>query len=148
MPAGLHVPGRRDASDRSLGAVRRSQQTSEFGIRQSFSIYLQTIARLKPGVSVEQAQAQMDQIAAALEKAHPAWNKDIEIGVRPLRDHIVGGNGPNPWMLMLLGAVAHRAADRVRERREPAARARQRARARGRASARRSAPAGGGSFGS
>ena len=34
-----------------------------------------SIARLKPGVSIEQAQAQMDQIAAALEKAHPEWNK-------------------------------------------------------------------------
>jgi putative ABC transport system permease protein len=68
------------------------------------SIYLQTIARLKPGVSVQQAQAQMDQVAAALEKAHPVWNKDSKIGVRPLRDHIVGGNTKS-WMLMLLGAV-------------------------------------------
>ena len=72
---------------------------------QRVSIYLQTIARLKPGVSVHQAQAQMDQVAAALEKAHPVWNKDSRIGVRPLRDHIVGGNTKS-WMLMLLGAVA------------------------------------------
>ena len=72
---------------------------------QRVSIYLQTIARLKPGVSVQQAQAQMDQVAAALEKAHPVWNKDSRIGVRPLRDHIVGGNTKS-WMLMLLGAVA------------------------------------------
>jgi putative ABC transport system permease protein len=72
---------------------------------QRVSIYLQTIARLKPGVSVQQAQAQMDQVAAALEKAHPVWNKDSRIGVRSLRDHIVGGNTKS-WMLMLLGAVA------------------------------------------
>ena len=72
---------------------------------QRVSIYLQTIARLKPGVSVQQAQAQMDQVAAALEQAHPVWNKDSKIGVRPLRDHIVGGNTKS-WMLMLLGAVA------------------------------------------
>ena len=72
---------------------------------QRVSIYLQTIARLKPGVSVQQAQAQMDQVAAALEKAHPVWNKDSRIGVRPLRDHIVGSNTKS-WMLMLLGAVA------------------------------------------
>ena len=72
---------------------------------QRVSIYLQTIARLKPGVSAHQAQAQMDQVAAALEKAHPVWNKDSRIGVRPLRDHIVGGNTKS-WMLMLLGAVA------------------------------------------
>ena len=70
----------------------------------SVSIYLQSIARVKPGVSTEQAQAQMDQIAAALEKTHPVWNKDSKIGVRPLRDHMVGARTKS-WMLMLLGAV-------------------------------------------
>ena len=70
----------------------------------SRSIYLQTIARLKPGVSIEQAQAQMDQIAAALRETHPVWNKDNMAGVRPLRDHLVGANTKS-WMLMLLGAV-------------------------------------------
>jgi putative ABC transport system permease protein len=63
-----------------------------------------SIARLKPGVSIEQAQAQMDQIAAALEKAHPEWNRDNKAGVRPLRDHVVG-TSTKSWMLMLLGAV-------------------------------------------
>ncbi len=72
---------------------------------QTFSSYLQGIARLKPGVSVEQAQAQMDQIAIALEQAHPVWNKDHRIGVRPLRDHLVGTTTKS-WMLMLLGSVA------------------------------------------
>jgi putative ABC transport system permease protein len=68
------------------------------------SIYLQTIGRLKPGVSIEQAQARMDQIAASLQAAHPEWNKDSLAGVRPLRDHIVGARTKS-WMLMLLGAV-------------------------------------------
>jgi predicted permease len=65
---------------------------------------IKSIARLKPGVSIEQAQAQMDRIAAALEMAHPAWNKDNKAGVRPLRDHLVGTTTKS-WMLMLLGAV-------------------------------------------
>ncbi|MCC7033370.1 MAG: ABC transporter permease [Acidobacteria bacterium] len=68
------------------------------------SIYLQTIGRLKPGVSLEQAQARMDQIAASLQAEHPEWNKDSLAGVRPLRDHIVGAR-TKAWMLMLLGAV-------------------------------------------
>ena len=72
---------------------------------QNFSFYLQGIARLKPGVTLRQAQAQMDQIAAALEQAHPDWNKDRRAGVRPLRDHLVGATTKS-WMLMLLGAVA------------------------------------------
>jgi putative ABC transport system permease protein len=73
--------------------------------RGTLSVYLQTIARLKPGVSFGQAQAQMDQIAAAIERANPEWNKDHRIGVRPLRDHLVGARTKS-WMLMLLGAVA------------------------------------------
>jgi putative ABC transport system permease protein len=69
-----------------------------------FSFYLQSIARLKPGVSLSEAQAQMEQIALALEAEHPDWNKDRRIGVRPLRDHLVG-TSTRSWMLMLLGAV-------------------------------------------
>ncbi len=70
----------------------------------SFSYYLQSIARLKPGVSLTQAQANMDQIGAALLQANPEWNKDTLFGVRPLRDHIVGARTAQ-WMWMLLGAV-------------------------------------------
>ncbi|HYN10535.1 MAG TPA: ABC transporter permease [Vicinamibacterales bacterium] len=71
----------------------------------SRSIYLSSIARLRPGVSLEQAQADMDRIASALRTTHPVWNKDNLAGVRPLRDHIVGARTKS-WMLMLLGAVA------------------------------------------
>jgi putative ABC transport system permease protein len=71
----------------------------------SYSYYLQTIARLKPGVSLEQAQAGMHQVALALQQAHPQWNNNSFVGVRPLRDHIVGAR-TRDWMLMLLGAVA------------------------------------------
>ena len=87
----LWVPYVVPASERIRDPTRRSH-------------YLQTIARLKPGVSLRQAQAQMDQVAAALQAAHPQWNKDSLIGVRPLRDHLVGAN-TRSWMLMLLGAV-------------------------------------------
>jgi len=66
--------------------------------------YLQVIARLKPGISMAAAQAQMDQIADAIEQANPVWNKDSRIGVRPLVDHVVGAS-TRSWMLLLLGAV-------------------------------------------
>src|SRR4029450_3336813 len=67
--------------------------------------YLQVIARLKPGVTVDGARAQMTQVAAAIEHANPVWNKDLTIGVRPLVDHIVGTR-IRSWMWLLLGAVA------------------------------------------
>ena len=69
------------------------------------NIYLSTIARLKPGVTLERAQTEMTQIASALEQEHPVWNKGTLAGVRPLVDHVVGAQ-TRQWMLMLLGAVA------------------------------------------
>ena len=66
--------------------------------------YLQVIARLKAGVSLGEAKAQMSTVADAIEKANPVWNKDSRIGVRPLVDHIVGAR-IRSWMLMLLGSV-------------------------------------------
>lgn len=66
--------------------------------------YLQTVGRLRPGISVREAEAHMDQIGRALQAAHPEWNKNTLVGTRPLRDHIVGSR-TRSWMLMLLGAV-------------------------------------------
>jgi putative ABC transport system permease protein len=68
------------------------------------SIYLQGIARLKPGASVDQAQSNVTQIADALRQAHPQWNQYTTFGVRPLSDQIVGAR-TQQWMLLLLGAV-------------------------------------------
>jgi putative ABC transport system permease protein len=65
---------------------------------------LQVIARLKPDISIDQARSQMAQIAASLEEANPSWNRGSAIGVRPLRDHLVGAS-MRSWMLMLLAAV-------------------------------------------
>jgi putative ABC transport system permease protein len=71
----------------------------------NFSYYLQGIARLKPGVSMAQAEAHMTQLADGLREVHPVWNQYMTFGVRPLHDHIVGASTQR-WMLMLLGAVA------------------------------------------
>ena len=95
-----------------IGAARPTEMWTPFVVPadekirnpNSISIYLSTIARLKPGVSLEQAQANLDQISAALKAANPKWNEYTIAGVRPLRDHIVGAR-TKQWMLMLLGAV-------------------------------------------
>jgi putative ABC transport system permease protein len=67
--------------------------------------YLHAIARLKDGVSLQQARSQMDQIAASVQQLHPTWNGNRGVGVRPLVDHWVGARTKS-WLLMLLGAVA------------------------------------------
>lgn len=67
--------------------------------------YLHSVGRLKPGVSIAEADAHMAQIGRALQAEHPEWNKDTSVVVRPLHDHIVGTR-VRTWMLMLLGAVS------------------------------------------
>ena len=82
---------------------------------------LHGIGRLKPGVTVEQAQADLDRVMRNLAAAYPATNKDNGAKVIPLKERMVGNVRPVLWML--LGAVRLCAADRLCERQQPAARA-------------------------
>lgn len=66
---------------------------------------LQSIARLRAGVSLDEAQTQLSQIAASIAADNPATNAGRGVGIRPLRDHLVG-TSTRLWMLMLLAAVA------------------------------------------
>jgi putative ABC transport system permease protein len=68
-----------------------------------FSYRLQVIGRLREGTTVQQAQAQMDQITAGLAAETPRWFEDRVARVEPLRDYVT--RGVRTWMLMLLAAV-------------------------------------------
>src|ERR1700733_2017026 len=61
------------------------------------------IARMKPGVRLAQARADMDSVARNLAAEYPDANKGTGIFVNPLKDDIIGDIGPT--LLMLLGAV-------------------------------------------
>jgi predicted permease len=61
------------------------------------------LARLKPGVSVEQAQADLSVIAAALAAAHPV-DQDVSVSVKKLADTRVGVL--RPMIFLLTGAVS------------------------------------------
>ena len=65
--------------------------------------WLGVAARLKPGVSLERAQQEMDQIARGLEKQYPDTN--TQMGVRLERFHDSLAYAPRPALLMLSGAV-------------------------------------------
>src|SRR4029434_11070221 len=62
-----------------------------------------TIARLKPGITLDQARAEMDVIAKQLAQANPAFNANVSVNIVPLREIMV--RGLRPILLALLGAV-------------------------------------------
>ena len=53
---------------------------------------LDVIARLRPRVSLEQAQVEMDTISANLAAAHPETDNGLSVRVVPLRDQVLGGS--------------------------------------------------------
>ncbi len=65
--------------------------------------WLRVIGRLKPGVSLAQAQSEMNAMSAALAEEDPADNAGWQIHLVPLQENIVGES--RPALLVLLAAV-------------------------------------------
>lgn len=66
--------------------------------------WLMPVARLKAGVTIAEAQAEMNAIARRLELKYPATNKGIGKKVTPLREELFGW--ARQALYPLLGAVA------------------------------------------
>lgn len=64
---------------------------------------LDAIARIKPGVTFEQARADMEQVSRNLAAAYPDTNAQRKANLIPLKDEIVGDM--RPILLVLFGAV-------------------------------------------
>jgi predicted permease len=62
------------------------------------------IARLKPGVTIEQTRAVLDGVGARLEREFPATNAGLRFRVTPIREMYSGA--VRPYVLLLFGAVA------------------------------------------
>jgi putative ABC transport system permease protein len=65
--------------------------------------HLQVVARLKPGVSLKVANADMAAIAKQLEQEHPSENAKVGAYAVPLREELTGKT--RPALLVLQGAV-------------------------------------------
>ena len=65
--------------------------------------YRNVVARLKPTVSIEQARAEMDTIAANLARQYPTSNANTGVAIVPLHEQLFGHL--KPALLVLLGAV-------------------------------------------
>ncbi len=93
-PLGFYVTIADDATV-SDGGTPQTQQRGSHG--------MQGIARLKPGVTIAQAQADLSTIAANLEKQYPESNTHFGIGVKSLRDELIGD--VRTALYVLFGAV-------------------------------------------
>ena len=67
------------------------------------SMFLMPVARLKPGVTLAQAQVEMDVIARGLEQGYPETNKGVGEKVTPLNDRLY--DNARSDLYPLLGAV-------------------------------------------
>ncbi|MGH9387283.1 MAG: ABC transporter permease [Vicinamibacterales bacterium] len=72
--------------------------------RQRASPYLEVVARLKSGVTIDQAQTEMDVIGKLLASEYPKANLGIGIAVVPLSEYVVSHVRPVLWVLF--GAVS------------------------------------------
>ena len=64
---------------------------------------LRVFARLKQGVTLGQAQAEMEAISRRLAEQHPRENEGLTVSVDPLHEKVVGKS--RPALLVILGAV-------------------------------------------
>jgi putative ABC transport system permease protein len=100
LPAGFELAMLTTVDERGLWVPRLSQgweQTSRS------SAWWNVVARLKPGVSYAQAQADMDRVARALAVEFPATNSEVGATVVPIREHLVGS--ARSALFVLLGAT-------------------------------------------
>jgi predicted permease len=95
MPQGFTLPGR--GRDYWVPSGLTPQDLARRG-----SHFLNVFARLRPGVTVEQAQVEMSAIARNLEKQYPQ-NRKIGAVVVPIKDQLVGTT--KVALYVLLGAA-------------------------------------------
>jgi putative ABC transport system permease protein len=100
MPPGFSFPYNGVEAWLPLGGIPAPPRTSHTG---HAGENLGAIARLKPGVTVQRARAEMATIGARLEHAYPDANKGWKSRVEPLMNVVVGDVGRPLWILF--GAV-------------------------------------------
>jgi predicted permease len=102
LPAGfrLRLPGFAENSD---AYIPIGQWTDVIFHDRSAGLGTKAIGRLKPGITVDEARAEMDSIGNQLAEAYPVADKDSGITVMSLKQSMVGEI--KPFLFVLLGAV-------------------------------------------
>ncbi len=98
MPPAFHVPGVQvdfwAPQPYDEAAFRRARRPHWFRV----------VARLAPGVTLEQARTEMTRIASELEREYPNTNTQMGVGLGPLHDWFVGDT--RRALVVLMGAVS------------------------------------------
>jgi putative ABC transport system permease protein len=97
MPAGFYFRSRNTDLWEAMGLDPARDY------RKNSGRYAMSVARLKPGVTREHAQAEMTAVAKRLEAEYPQFNTKWTVNVESLRDSLV--SEVKTSMLVLLGAV-------------------------------------------
>jgi putative ABC transport system permease protein len=93
LPAGIHFAGDSQVWNNGIRDYRQRPTPR----------YMDAVARLRQGVTLPQAQAEMDAIARAIAVESPSTNADWGIGVRTVPDDLVGNS--RPALIVLLASV-------------------------------------------
>jgi len=93
MPAGFRLPDQRERELWTPIAFKENERNLHH------ARYTEAIARLKPGVTLDQAQAEMTAIAGRLSQAHPEANEGWTVKVAPVLDVAVGDARRILWLL-------------------------------------------------
>jgi putative ABC transport system permease protein len=97
MPPEFNFP----ASTQLFRSIAINPNLPNYTDRAARRVY--ALARLKPGVSLEQARAELDNFSAHLARDHSDINTGLTFSIKPLRDFYVGDVRPYLWLLA--GAV-------------------------------------------
>ncbi|MGH2779887.1 MAG: ABC transporter permease, partial [Thermoleophilaceae bacterium] len=99
LPPGLEYP-----SEVGLWTPKTFQVSDAYDERtERAASYMQAIARLKPGVTLEQARGDMERAAAALAAEYPETNAETGVQVVPIEKQVLGE--VRTGLLVLFGAV-------------------------------------------
>ncbi len=102
MPSKFRYPALSDPAYQIKAWVPLGWTDEDRSVRGNHNYWV--VGRLKPGVDVKQAQAEMNTISKRLEKEYPADNAGWGAVVKPLREELTAE--VRPILLVLLGAVA------------------------------------------
>ncbi|MGH9711698.1 MAG: ABC transporter permease [Candidatus Acidiferrales bacterium] len=103
MPASFEFPLQRQPVEiwTTFSSLQESPDNSPPITQQRGAHFMVGIARLKPGVTLAQAQSAMDVIASALQKQYPDSNKDFGVRLVPEQQEVTGAIRPALFVLLI-----------------------------------------------